>query len=380
MRKTTGKWRNHRLNGESATASLLAWCDAQAGVAALRAEPLRGDAGFRRYWRLRYPGGHSLVCAHAPPKTEDSDAFIALAGLLRRGGVSAPKIHAADRRRGFLLLEDFGDRPLLDALGDDTAEALYRQATETLSALQACATSDGTWSAPRYSRDMLAAEWSLFPRWFVGRLLGCELNRAQRDLLRRTESVLLDAALEQPVALVHRDYHSRNLMLAEDGRLGVLDFQDGVLGPVSYDLVSLLKDCYVRWPPARVRGWAEDYRRRAQRLGLPSAEDPAQWLRWFDLTGLQRHGKVLGIFARLWLRDRKPRYLADLPRVVGYALECAAAYPELDAFHAWWREWLLARVRRQPWWDESALREATGATPPANASVGGALRRPATPR
>ena len=226
---------------------------------------------------------------------------------------------------------------------------------QTLSALQACAVGDGVWSATRYSRDMLAAEWELFAQWFVGQLLGRDLERAQRALLARAADILLDAMLEQPIALTHRDYHSRNLMLAGDGRLGVLDFQDGVLGPVSYDLVSLLKDCYIRWPTERVRGWAEHYRQLALGLGLPGSGDAAQWLRWFDLAGLQRHGKVLGIFARLWLRDGKPRYLAELPRVVAYTVECAAAYPELAAFHAWWQDDMLPCVRQQPWWDESAL-------------------------
>ena len=274
---------------------------------------------------------------------------------MREGGVSAPTLRGVDRRRGFFLLEDFGDRTLLDALAGGGADALYRQAMQTLSALQACAVGDGVWSATRYSRDMLAAEWELFAQWFVGQLLGRDLERAQRALLARAADILLDAMLEQPMALTHRDYHSRNLMLAGDGRLGVLDFQDGVLGPVSYDLVSLLKDCYIRWPAERVRGWAEHYRQLALGLGLPGSGDAAQWLRWFDLAGLQRHGKVLGIFARLWLRDGKPRYLAELPRVVAYTLECAAAYPELAAFHAWWQDDMLPCVRQQPWWDESAL-------------------------
>ncbi len=347
---------NHRLSNDTTLATLLTWCaEAGGGPPAIDVQPLRGDAGFRRYWRLRYAGGSSLIAAHAPPETENNEAFVALGGLLRGGGVNVPKIHAVDRRRGFLLLSDLGNRQMLDALEPGTADALYQQAMHTLTELQACAVGDARWSAPRYSPDMLAAEWALFPQWFVHKLLNRSLSRAERALLAQARDLTLDAAAEQAAVLVHRDYHSRNLMLSESGVLGVLDFQDGVVGPISYDLVSLLKDCYRRWPREHVCGWAERYRQRALACALPVSADPAQWLRWFDLTGLQRHAKVLGIFARLWLRDRKPGYLNDLPRVVAYAVECAAAYPELDALHGWWRERLLPDIRRQPWWRESAL-------------------------
>ena len=244
-----------------------------------------------------------------------------------------PRIDAADVARGLLLLEDLGSVHMLAALqaGAD-AGALYAQA---LAALTCCSNAAWTRHASwrRYDRATLEREMALCPEWFCQRHLGLDLDAADAQLLAATGDFLVREALAQPVVFVHRDYHSRNLMRLEHGELGVLDFQDALAGPIGYDLVSLLKDCYIDWPRARVVSWVEGYRNT---IGAVAAgADAAQFLRWFDLVGLQRHVKVLGIFARLWYRDGKSGYLADLPRTLDYVRDTAARYRELREFCAW---------------------------------------------
>lgn len=308
-------------------------------------ESLSGDAGARRYYRL--PGQPPLLLVDAPPAGENSERFVALAEDLRAAGVHTPRVLASDTERGFLLIEDFGDRLLHGELNTETVPTLYGEALFTLLALQ---------QAPRpaylgdYNQGELRREMALFPEWFADKLLGHRLSETDRALLEDTFTRLEACAAEQPRVLVHRDYHSRNLLLAEGGTLGVIDFQDAVWGPLTYDAVSLLRDCYIRWPREQVRQWALAYGNMAAEVGLLGPVGGERFLRWFDWMGLQRHIKVLGIFARLHLRDGKDGYLADLPLVMRYTLEVADAHPELADFADWFRRTLLPLAERQSWY------------------------------
>lgn len=311
-------------------AALSAWLrhDLNLGLDSLL--PASSDASFRRYFRAKLGAG-SFIAMDAPPAHEDVLPFIKIAGLLREAGVQAPKIHAQNIEQGFLLLCDFGNRPYLDSLNDETVDGLYGDALDSLVKLER-GVDVHTCGLPPYDESRLRGEMDLFPQWFLQSLLGRETSPAEQTMLEKTWQILVDSALEQPKVCVHRDYHSRNLMITEEGSPGVLDFQDAVVGPVTYDLVSLLRDCYIVWPQARVEGWVLNYHRRLLDEGLAGEASPERFLRWFDLMGLQRHIKVLGIFARLYLRDGKPGYLGDLPRVMNYVLEASRCHPELAEF------------------------------------------------
>lgn len=316
--------------------------------------PLSGDAGFRCYYRLN--SVPALLAVDAPPATEDSAAFVRIAAFLREQAVHSPAIIAADLERGFLLVEDLGDRLYLPALSTDTVDSLYGEAMGTLLRMQQSPYRDDL--VPDYDQFRLRQEMELFRDWFIPRLLGHTLTASETDLLVGVFRRLEVSALEQPQVLVHRDYHSRNLLICTDSNAapvtgpGVVDFQDAVWGPLTYDLVSLLRDCYVRWPQSRVHAWALDYRDRAVSCGLLRDCSDVVFLRWFDWMGLQRHIKVLGIFARLYLRDHKPGYLQDLPLVMRYTLEVAENYPEFAEFVDWFKKVLLPLVRQQSWYSD----------------------------
>lgn len=309
-------------------------------------QPLSGDAGFRRYYRVA-GSQPPLMAVYAPPATENTPLYLQVSQMLGEGGVRVPGILVADPGQGFLLVEDCGDQLMLGALDGATVDALYAKAMTLLLTLQQVAVPTG--ALPAYDGQRLWDEMALFPRWCVQDLLELPFGRNEQVLLEHLFERLVDNALEQPQVLVHRDFHCRNLML-KDGELVTIDFQDAVVGPVTYDLVSLLRDCYVRWPPTRVRQWALQYRQMRLGQGLPAGSSDHEFLRWFDLMGLQRHIKVLGIFARLWLRDGKAGYLNDLPLVLRYTLEVAAAYPESAEFAEWLRVRILPACKRQPWW------------------------------
>ncbi len=317
------------------------WCAAQLGVLPKWRE-CGGDAGFRRYFRLLTPPGKGLLAVWAPPEQGDVTSFIAVRRQLEAGGVTVPALHAVEAKRGYLLLEDFGDSLLLQRLqASDTAaaEQLYGQAVATLIQLQACPREFEGHRLPRYGKRLLEDELSLFGHWFVSELLELELRPQDERLLHELFGLLVDEMLAQPAVFVHRDYHSRNLIPTADGRLGVIDFQDAVWGAAAYDVASLFKDCYIAWERDQVERWVENYRQRAVAAGvLDEAIGAGRFLRDVDLAGLQRHLKVLGIFARLWLRDGKPRYLGDLPQVLRYVHDCCGRHPELDAFHHWFSE------------------------------------------
>ncbi|MBO8087566.1 MAG: phosphotransferase [Marichromatium sp.] len=311
-------------------AALHAWLDQVLEGAPFQLTPASADASFRRYLRVHLDD-RTLIAMDAPPEHEDCGRFARLARRLREAGLNAPGVHAAAIEQGFLLLDDLGERPYLQVLDETNADRLYGEAMDALLTLQTAVASD---DLPRYDAAFLGRELGLFRDWFLERHLGRAPDAATTALLDALDRVLIDSALEQPQVCVHRDYHSRNLMWLAADNPGVLDFQDAVLGPLTYDLVSLLRDAYISWPEARVEGWALDFRRHALARGvLPAASaggrDPAHFLRWFDLMGVQRHLKVCGIFARLALRDGKRQYLDDLPRVLDALRTVAARHPEL---------------------------------------------------
>lgn len=314
-------------------------------------ELVAGDASPRRYFRLTL-GNATYIAVEAPPATEKNREFLELRALLAEAGVRVPGLYGSDLERGYLLLEDLGDRQLLAEL---TAAMVDRQYGSAMAVLEQLARIDAQQLAglPVYDAALLGEELSRFAQWFVQALLGYAPSGADSAIVDGLAARLVSSALEQPRVLVHRDFHSRNLMPQADGGLAVIDFQDAVLGPVTYDLVSLLRDCYISWPEEQVQCWALDHLARLQAAGLLRGVEAGQFLRWFDLMGLQRHIKVLGTFARLYLRDGKPGYLADLPLVIDYVLAVTARYrasePALGAFHQWFEAALSPLVARQEW-------------------------------
>lgn len=318
------------------------WLGALGWPRACRLEPASADASFRRYLRVWRADGATRVVMDAPPEKETTEPYLRVAKLLAACGVHVPQIEAADTLRGLLLLEDLGHEPMLARLqGGGDAGQLYGAALQSLARIQLHG-SAGAASLPRYDRAELEREMQLLPAWYCARHLGLQASAADAEVLAESFDFLVREALTQPVVLVHRDYHSRNLMITARDSPGIIDFQDALAGPIGYDLVSLLKDCYIRWPRARVEHWVDSHRQRLLASGAPAGADGAQFLRWFDLIGLQRHIKVLGIFARLFYRDAKPGYLADLPLTLDYVLDTAARYPELRRFYSW------ARARLEP--------------------------------
>ncbi len=289
-------------------------------------EPASSDASFRRYFRIKVPGGQYIVM-DAPPEKENISSFIKVAKLLKASGVHVPTIFEQNLTDGFLLLEDFGSQCYLDQLNADNADALYQSAFDSLFKLQAN-TALADCDLPRYDKQLLARELAIFDDWFLQQLLDIEMPAHIRDPLYE---LLIASALEQPVICVHRDFHSRNLMALDSDTPGVIDFQDAVIGPITYDLVSLLRDCYIAWPEAQVERWLTRYYHRLLQKNLVDCS-PAQFRRWFDLMGMQRHLKAIGIFSRLNLRDGKPGYLKDIPRTLNYVIEQVQTYPELSEF------------------------------------------------
>jgi aminoglycoside/choline kinase family phosphotransferase len=306
-------------------AALERWLGEQFQGIPFTLAPASEDASFRRYFRARLADGRTRIAMDAPPGREDCASFVRVARLLAEAGLNAPRVEAQDLARGFLLLSDLGSTTYLDALDESNAAALMRDATDALLRWQ-LATRAGV--LPPYDEALLRREMALFPEWYVGRHLGRRLGTAQREELGRVETLLVQSALAQPGVFVHRDYMPRNLMLAEPNP-GVLDFQDAVTGPITYDMVSLVRDAFRSWDEERVLDWAARYWEKARQAGLPVERDYAGFWRAFEWMGLQRHLKVLGIFARLTHRDGKAKYAADTPRFLRYAFEVASRYREL---------------------------------------------------
>lgn len=347
---------------------LKEWLARQLPGTELNVQALSGDASFRRYYRVIISQAKDhrasaiadscLIAVDAPPQTEKNREFVSIAKHLHQHGVNVPQVQAYDYQQGYLLLSDLGDQLLLPLLNENSADSAYQSAIELLISMQR---SDvDALSLPHYSAELLNAEMTLFLEWFIAGLLGYSLSFEERAMIEALFQKLIDSAQEQPQVFVHRDYHSRNIMQSAEGELATIDFQDAVIGPISYDLVSLLRDCYVSWPESCIEQWLAYYQQQAQQQGVIQSVEAQHFRRWFDLMGLQRHIKVLGIFARLYQRDGKAAYLNDLPLVINYILSVANNYPEFGDFCFWFREKLLPIVEQQPWGQGSAFVENKG--------------------
>jgi len=290
--------------------------------------PASADASFRRYFRLTWPDGSTRILMDAPPDKEDCRPFIRVAGLLARAGLAAPRVLDQDLDNGFLVLTDLGRIGYLDALNADLAIAdlLIRPVLDVLVTWQLSSTAA---TLPPYDATLLRRELDLFPEWFVGRHLGVQLDDSEKSMLDRTFKFLINSALNQPKVFVHRDFMPRNLMVVEsEARLtpGIIDFQDAVYGPITYDVVSLFRDAFISWDEEQEIDWVVRYWEKARAAGLPVRADFGDFWRDYELMGLQRHLKVLGIFCRLNYRDGKGKYLEDLPRFMNYARKTAGRY------------------------------------------------------
>lgn len=309
-------------------------------------EPASEDASFRRYFRVtrkQADGRQSWIAMDAPPEKEHCAAFVEIAKAMRQAGLNAPEVLAKKLDSGFLLLTDFGDRHYLQRLQAESASAqtLYRDALGALLRLQRAQVGV---RLPIYDEKLLREEMGLFADWYLAEHLGIQLTATEKTVLLQGFGLLVENALEQPQTWVHRDFHSRNLMLVDEQNPGILDFQDSVFGPVTYDLVSLLRDCYIDWPVEQVTGWALDYRLQLRNCGILAADvAEGRFLRWFDLMGAQRHLKAIGIFARLCHRDDKPGYLKEIPRTFSYLLAETRDHSDLGEFH----DLLKMRVSRE---------------------------------
>ncbi len=292
-----------------------------------------GDASFRRYFRIKNKHD-SWICVDAPPEHENSEQFIKIARLLEN--VNAPKVIAQDLNNGFMLLSDLGDDLFLPLLNEQSADQLYKSAIISLVEMQNI---DSSAKIPLYDAELLNIEMELFRKWFIGKHLQMELSINENKMLDQLFTWLTDSALEQPQVFVHRDYHSRNIMFIENESPGIIDFQDAIHGPISYDLLSLLRDCYIEWPDYKVKEWL-DYFLEQSDWNL----DKAQFVQWFDWMGLQRHIKVAGIFARLNYRDGKSNYLKDIPLTLRYIVRQAEPYPQLEEFTHWMKQTILPKM------------------------------------
>lgn len=329
-------------------------------------EPASADASTRSYWRVRSPDAPARILMDAPHDAAELDAWLDVGARLRAAGLHAPEVLAVDCEQGFVLMEDLGTRTYLPELDAHSADHLYGDAFDALLRMQVHVDTTGL---PAFDRGRLVTEMELLPEWFLQRHLGYVPACEEWDVIEAAFTFLAHAALEQPRTFMHRDYHSRNLLVYREpatanahpagvpaaGGLpalsspGIVDFQGAVAGPITYDLASLLRDCYIEWPHERIGGWVAAYRERLRHAHLIGVEvDGARFRRWFDLVGLQRHVKVLGLFCRLWYRDGKAQYLGDLPLVWRYVTQVAHGYPELAAFVALLERALGERDITQP--------------------------------
>jgi aminoglycoside/choline kinase family phosphotransferase len=343
------------LKNDARLALIQSWLTRDLGWRIGRISVASADASFRRYFRVSRgdvdpaawePRADTLIVMDAPPGKEDIAPYLKVTSLLEQAGAHVPHVFASDARRGFVVMEDLGDTQYLSLLRTGRGvDKLYGDALTTLANIQVRGLRASQQLQP-YDRAPLERELQLMPEWFLGKHLRLELTPEERALLTVTFEFLINEALLQPQVFVHRDFHSRNLMvlppgIADNRGPGVIDFQDALRGPIGYDLVSLLKDCYISWSRERVERWVRGYRHVLGNLGANVGDSEYQFLRWFDLIGVQRHVKVLGIFARLWHRDGKRGYLDDLPLVLEYVLDTCSRYPELVEFGRW-LEWRIA--------------------------------------
>lgn len=307
--------------------ALQYWLNTDLGMYDARLFPASSDASFRRYFRVHWQD-KTFIAMDAPPDKEDVRPFIRVAEMFDGFGLHVPQIHQRNVEQGFLLLSDMGNQDYLAALNHANADSLYRDAMDTLLNLQQGEPQQVS-QLPPYDNDLLQREMALFRDWFISKHLQIKLDADEQDMLQSMFDLLANSALEQPRVAVHRDFHSRNLMVCPQRNPGVLDFQDAVYGPLTYDLVSLLRDCYISWPQAQLETWLGYFHQQVIQRGIIAQMDFALFQHWFDLMGVQRHLKAIGIFARLNWRDGKPRYLADIPRTLGYVLEVAKQREDL---------------------------------------------------
>ena len=305
-------------------------------------EVASADASFRRYFRISHRirnndenNVKTFIAMDAPPEQEDCAPFIDVTQRLRDAGVHTPKIIKQDLDQGFLLMEDLGNTPYLNELNENSADKLYGDALATLLKIKQA----DTQGLPEYNDELLLDEMQLMPEWFLKTHLGIMPTTEQQKIIDRTLTVISTVVLQQPQVFVHRDYHSRNLMITANDNPGVIDYQDAVLGPITYDLVSLLRDCYISWSNEKIADWVLGYKPKAEATGLMDKVPETTFIQWFDMMGLQRHIKVLGIFARLNHRDGKTNYLDDLPLTLHYVMQAGNKYPLIrpliDLFNQW---------------------------------------------
>lgn len=301
----------------------------ECGITYQSIEPASADASFRRYFRITNADS-SYIVMDAPPEKEDCKPFVDIANLLLGYGLNVPQIFQQDLKQGFLLLSDLGNTVFLSELNNNNVDEMYTSAMKSLLLMKNNTTPD----LPPYNETLLRNELELFPDWYLTKHLSITLTTQQNEILQKTFDALIENALSQPQVCVHRDYHSRNLMVntTNPDLPGIIDFQDAVIGAVTYDLVSLLKDCYITWPRDKVEAWVKYFYTEAMSLNIISAVSFDEFLRWFDLMGLQRHIKVAGIFSRLKHRDGKTGYLKDIPRTMDYVFEVLELYPEFEQF------------------------------------------------
>ena len=311
--------------------SIKAWLNETLNLPVGDIEPASSDASFRRYFRF-YHDGISHIVMDAPPEKESCLSFIKVARAFHDLDINVPLIMEQDLVQGFLLMSDLGSQQYLSVLNENNVDRLYGDAFVTLERLQAGSQGQERFLPP-YDKALMQREVNLFHEWFLSQQLGLSINDEQRHILEDAYQYLINDALQQPKAWVHRDYHSRNLMMCNQDNPGVLDFQDAVYGPVTYDLVSLLKDCYIAWPRERVVNWVHHYHERIEGELDPEGYDESDFLRAFDVMGAQRQLKAIGIFARLNIRDGKANYLKDIPRTLSYLVNVAASIDELKHFH-----------------------------------------------
>ena len=315
----------------------------QESAAKVELKHLSGDASFRRYF-ISHIGDYSYVLVDAPPEKEDNRTFVQIAEKLYSAGIHVPRVFSTNFAKGFMCLSFLGNTLLWDKLEalkqeDKIADVhrLYQEAFQILLKIQSINEGSDILLPPFDSTTMLT-EMELFREWMCDGIMDLTLTKEDNQILDDFFEILIESALTQTQVCTHRDYHSRNLMVQEDGSLGVLDFQDAVIGPVTYDLVSLIKDCYIIWPKSMIREWALEYAALAQGAGIIESVDKEQFIVSFDMMGLQRHLKAVGIFARLYLRDGKPGYLVDIPRTLAYIKEVLGEYPELETVSKWFEK------------------------------------------
>lgn len=333
----------NELNVTDRTRQMEQWLQAVLSEQIVSIKALPGDASFRRYFRITTITG-SFIAMDAPPPQENCHPFVAIAQALRNIHLQAPEIIAAYFEQGFLLLTDFGDQTYLKALNPQNADQCYEHALTALAVLQGCKDVKDL-SIPPFTYTFMQQEWAWHKEWFLGKLLGVDFS-TEEAALDQCFNVIAESAVNQPQVFMHRDYHSANLMLLPTSDVGILDFQDAFIGPVTYDLVSLLRDCYIDWPPEQVEGWALSYLLKLQMLGLLTDVDKQTFLRWFDLMGLERHLKALFTFARKHVRDQQPQYLKHIPRALHYVITVSQQYPELAPLHQFMRDKVQPAVER----------------------------------